>query len=404
MRLASLLVMAFSLLGPCRPAATAEDDPGANIPRAFTKAWEAKRKKGADSDEIALYLYREAWLPPMCFLEIPRAPELPEDTPAEEIIAGQEGGVLHELTRDICYRSFTERPNTIVEEMKRDYAKGWRPQHKVASVLSDWPRYLYRRPESTEASERRGRAVIAEDLAKKWSQVVEGLLPFMAEQLKRAEAAGDKDGGDLIAQIMRDLGDPRAIPVLLGKDGRNLRHNDAMRSLQRNRKADPMLVGLLADPDEPTRWRATLALTESRDPALEPHALRLLRDPSPRVREDALLLACFLPDTKELREAMRALLVDKERKVRCRCASLLASKKDLLCAPVLLELLRQDDIERWDHFYLVQGMRVLAGTDFGYRIVAGQIRSEDWRPTTEENLGALARFAQWIEERKPEQP
>jgi HEAT repeat protein len=204
----------------------------------------------------------------------------------------------------------------------------------------------------------------------------------------------------MLAQVFRDLNDPRAIPLLLGKNPeRDIleSYSEGLVYLQAGRKAHPLLVKLLSSKDPKVRSAATDALSESRDPDLVAPALKLLRDPSPEVRESALYLARSL--RKGTRgptyEASKALLADASKKVRLCCAVMFASDEDPVCGNALLALIRDEHLDADDHLDVVMAAEDLVGKDFGYHHGA-----DLWQPTTENNKAAIAKFEQWIREQK----
>ena len=126
---------------------------------------------------------------------------------------------------------------------------------------------------------------------------------------------------------------------------------------------------------------------------MAPSAIKLLHDEDPKVRHEALYLAFFLlsPDRPDLDTQLKTLLADSDPDVRRTCVILLASRKDVACAPALLELLKDEGADELAHNQLVQAMRDLTGEYFGYHM-----GSDAWQPTTENNKSALSKFADSI--------
>ena len=90
------------------------------------------------------------------------------------------------------------------------------------------------------------------------------------------------------AYTLRDLDDPRAIPVLIeGSPDQPTRYFESLRHLQRDRPAHILLLELLRSDQPAERWQAAYALSESRDPALVPTIERLSRDTNVDVRRQA---------------------------------------------------------------------------------------------------------------------
>lgn len=97
-----------------------------------------------------------------------------------------------------------------------------------------------------------------------------------------------------IALCSNEVDDPRAISLIVRRFP-NLKpagaHADCnLWYLQKNRKANPDLMRLLASSDPAVRFQAVKALEESGDPDLLPVAERLLSDPEERVRKSAAIM------------------------------------------------------------------------------------------------------------------
>jgi hypothetical protein len=346
-------------------------------------------------------LYKEAWLgfsyASMPFSEAMPASKnkpYPHDASAEAIIHGDHGDAsrwrLWELTDDICLDIFTKRPKPVIKAMAADFQGDVSARKWTVQLLSEWQRYIlfHQKPPHLAGPYLMGKS----DYKKKWDQIVRELYPPAAKYFQKLKAP-DPYANEPLAHILQDLGDPRAIPVLLGKEGRNIQYFELLLHLQHSRKADSGLVKLLADPDAEVRWRATYALRECADPRMTRKAVLLLQDKSPKVRHEALYLAFFLLSTQrpELDKQFKALLTDPDVEVRQTGVILLAQRKDVSCGPALLELLRNERLGEVSHNQLVQAMRDLTGEYFGY-----QIGSDAWQPATPNNRAALDKFAGWL--------
>lgn len=388
-----LFVLAW-LLAPLRGAA---DDPTeARVREAFAKAWQAKHDTATDRDELAVRLYREAWpglsVYATSFSRVMKVKPFPEDATADSILRGEHGDAstwrLWDLTEEICLDLFTERPAAVIKVLAADFAGEAKSRRRAHDVLWQWQRRLHRNVRLAPG----GGATLPEPARHVLEQLAQDLFPVVSRRYAELEAAGELELGPL-AYALRNLDDPRAIPLLLGKDGRGVRHFELLRTLQRNRKADPNLTKLLADEDSQVRWRAAYALAECGDGALAPRASKLLRDPDAQVRREGLSLAYFLlsPERTELDADFKALLRDPDWGVRQSCAILLAQRKDAACAPTLLDLLRNEKIDMIPHGNLVGAMQNLTGDLFGYHY-----GSDAWQPTTPNNRAAIEKFAAWI--------
>jgi hypothetical protein len=209
----------------------------------------------------------------------------------------------------------------------------------------------------------------------------------------------DADLWERAAYTLSDIGNPQAIRPMMQKYP-TLRGNPTfglLRSLQRRHGAEPLLIERLHSVDPEERWRATYSLAESGDPSLIPYVERLIHDEDERVREAAANIG-FCIDTGDshlVRPILVEALHDPSPTVRRFAACCFAQRKDAVCAPVLLELLKDGSMESWAHSNIVQAVQSLAGTYFGYHV-----GSDAWQPTTENNQAAIERFAEWIEQDK----
>ena len=193
------------------------------------------------------------------------------------------------------------------------------------------------------------------------------------------------------AQALRDLDDPRAIPLLV--DSGIVRHFEVLRHLQRKRPAHPSLTKLLESNDGDVRWRTAYALAESADPALIPAVRRLAADEEPEVRSEAAGIGFNLPTAAfaEVRPALVKLLDDPSIPVRSWVATLFAAREDKVCAKALYDLLVHEELlEAWRQSNVVQAMNTLSGSYFGF--TPGTIS------TPEVRRASLERFAHWIAE------
>ena len=208
-----------------------------------------------------------------------------------------------------------------------------------------------------------------------------------------AELDGTEE--DLAASALRDLNDPRAIPLLV-RHGIG-RHFEVLRSLQRCRAANSELLALPHDKDSEVRWRAAYALAESGDSRLAPIVERLAGDEASKVRVEAGNIAFLLPTEAfvRLRPVLVRLLSDKAVEVRSSLAILFATRKDAVCAKALYDLLTQEEkVEPWRQSNLVQALQTMTGSYFGF--IPGTISTESARQAS------LDRFARWISETAPE--
>lgn len=367
------------------------------IRESFAKAWERKHDKMMGREAVALMLYREAWPGDSPYANtfdfVHGLPPYPKNATLDAILRGEHGDAstwrLRDLTEEICLDVFAERPVAIAKAIADDLQGDRRQRRRAAQVLPRLKGALYRQAgrRTDYLHVREGKPLDA------WKQIVEDLYPVAASQFGRLAPEDRLSMSEPLAIVLKELDDPRAISVLLGTGGRDLTFAQWIMWLQKDRKASPQLVALLADEVPEVREKAAYVLAESMDPALVPHAMRLLEDESPRVRRWALEMALFLlsPERPELQSRFNARLHDPDDRVRRWCVLYLAGRKDVACAPLLLEMLRDVKTDEQEHRSLVDAMKTLAGQDFGYGRGAAE-----WRPTTPNNRAALERFAAWI--------
>ena len=138
------------------------------------------------------------------------------------------------------------------------------------------------------------------------------------------------------------IDDPRAIAPLIKRHPELVGVFEALRRLQRERKADPALVALLDAKDAQVRWRAAYGLAESGDPALVGHIEKLVCDDNPQVREAAANMGLCLDKEayKRVRPAIVALAKDPDPNVKKFVLMCLARRRDAACGPALLEMAR----------------------------------------------------------------
>ena len=197
-----------------------------------------------------------------------------------------------------------------------------------------------------------------------------------------------------VAQALRSLDDPRAIPPLIRRfSDQPTRFFETLRSLQRNRPAHALLLDQLRSKDATARWQAAYALAESRDEALLPIIPDLVADPAPEVRRQAGYIAVSFSETvyPRVRSSIMSLLSDTDIGVRADISAAMGSRKDRASAPTLLALVAEEEkLEPWRQSNVVQAIHSLTGGYFG--LTPGTPSSPELRQK------ALRDFARWIEE------
>jgi HEAT repeat protein len=201
---------------------------------------------------------------------------------------------------------------------------------------------------------------------------------------------------------LREIGDARAIAPLIKRHPDLVAVSEALRTLQRNRRAEPALVALLDAKDAEVRGRAAYGLAESGDPALVGHIDKLLRDDNPRVRQAAANMGLCLDKEAypRVRPAIVALAKDPDPGVKKFVLMCLAYRHDAACGPALLEMARDTKLGQLEHYQVVRMIYELTYSEFGY-----DTSEMGWRPDTPKNQEALRRFAEWVEKNSgPEKP
>lgn len=197
-----------------------------------------------------------------------------------------------------------------------------------------------------------------------------------------------------VAQALRALDDPRAIPPLIRRfPDRPTQFFETLRTLQRNRPAHALLLEQLRSKDATARWQAAYALVESRDEALVPIVRDLVADPAPEVRRQAGYIAVSFNETiyPRVRSSILPLLSDSDIGVRADIAGAMASRKDRASAPTLLALVAEEEkLEPWRQSNVMQAIHSLTGGYFG--LTPGTPSSPPLRKK------ALDDFARWIKE------
>jgi hypothetical protein len=219
------------------------------------------------------------------------------------------------------------------------------------------------------------------------TELFDAVLHVFENNAASASAAGG---------ALRGLGDPRAIAPLVKRHPDLVAVFEILRTLQRQCRADPVLVALLDAKDAEVRWRAAYALSESGDPELIGRIEKLLRDPDPRVRQNAANMGFCLEKAayERIKPALVALGTDPDLAVRTYAVRWLAHQRDPACGPALLELARDAKLNQREHYDVVRWIHDLTGSTFGY-----DTSDAGWRPTTATNQAALARFAEWVAKR-----
>lgn len=192
------------------------------------------------------------------------------------------------------------------------------------------------------------------------------------------------------ATLFKYFGDARAIDALIERDAEHpTRFYEELSSLSHLAPPHPKLVELLDSTDAEVRRQALWALPDSAD--LLPQFQRLLSDGNPDVR---WLAANHIFDLGEEtiaqnRPSLIALLQDADANVRGVVAGEFAERKDAVAAPALLALLKDENLSESARAAVVQDIKTLTGSDFGYQPPTN-------KATEKANLAAMKQFEDWI--------
>lgn len=366
---------------------------------AFTVAWRVSHDTKS-TPAAAAQIYADGWPGPIVWAMAVAPPKakFPDDASAEEIIDGKHGKVSSEqlwiAAQNLCLEFLGKHLDEFEKILAHGIAGSPDEQTKAGTMLSEFRRSIYIRAEWNE-----GRVTLKEEDARMLSTLSKGLFEVAQKRVAETKTI---QSGEPIVLLFREIDDPRAIQLLIEKGDNTLSHFEALRTLQRNRPADPALVEKLTVASGEARWRAAYSLAECRDATLVPRLPALLSDADARVRSEALSLAGNLQPkfTAEVDVAVKGLLKDADISVRKECIRVLTFRQDAGCAPALLQLLRDglkhlSELERnsnqefMEFNVLVDDMDRLTGSHFGYDISA-------WPAANAGNKAALEKFAEWI--------
>ncbi|MEM7312126.1 MAG: hypothetical protein AAF497_03140 [Planctomycetota bacterium] len=182
-----------------------------------------------------------------------------------------------------------------------------------------------------------------------------------------------------LLSIVRD--DPSSIAIISG----------LFQSTLYEKNAPQELKNLLDAEDTFIRWHAANAIRECRDPELSNFAIRCAIDPESRYREIAVGLANRLMprDFDALKLTMRKLCRDRDAGIRSQAIACLARKKDLWVGEMIVELLRDKDVDLGKRVTVMQSFAALAGTHFGYDM-------HRWGVDNAENMVAVEKLQAWL--------
>jgi hypothetical protein len=242
-------------------------------------------------------------------------------------------------------------------------------------------------------------SLVREDLISKDSQAVHrGLSTAIQFQLAKSldfdqvVTAFRNSKDDLGAEVLAELNDPRAIPVLISAvPDQPTHYSRDLCILLMNRPAHPSVPRLLQSTDPAVRGEAASVLSSAKDPALAPAVLALARDKSSSVRSCAAELAVQLPDVayQQVRPTLLELLSDFDTQVRHQTAVAMAGRADVAGVRRLLELLRQrEKLDGWQQSDLFHTIHALFGSYPGLE--------RGMPPSPADHRQAIQRLERWL--------
>ena len=209
----------------------------------------------------------------------------------------------------------------------------------------------------------------------------------------------DADPPEEIFRTLLFLRDPPILRPLLeevGKDPKFLvRCAGLFQGPLYREPAEPLLLELLKSSNTEIRYGAVRALYECSDEKLAQPAVELASEKETRLRSAAAQFASNLPQDsfEAVRGKLLPLLSDKEESVRFAALRCFCQQKDLAAGPVIIELLRRDQIADQYEVTVMQAMSKLAGSTFNYSL-------HNWGPGTSRNRRAIEKFEAWLRAKK----
>lgn len=212
------------------------------------------------------------------------------------------------------------------------------------------------------------------------------------------QSAKDNDIVEHAACTLEFIDDPRAIAPMLRRR-QNCYFFEHLRILQKSRTPSQALLQLLSSPNADVRWKAVCALAESGDSSLVPYVNKLLQDPDKRVRVEAVNMAANLKagEFPHVRPSLVKLLSDPAMDVRFYVATLLADRKDKVCANALLQLVKNKALQQWQYTDIIQAIEHLTGAYVDYKKCDYRTYGYSATPGTPANLKLIDYFAEWVE-------
>ncbi|MBN2703817.1 MAG: HEAT repeat domain-containing protein [Pontiellaceae bacterium] len=159
--------------------------------------------------------------------------------------------------------------------------------------------------------------------------------------------------------------------------------------------AEPFLLSLLDDADPEIRYAAAYALMECVDEQLAQPVEKMAVDPDARIRFIAAHQIPKLPPDafQSVREQLMTLLNDPDEEVRFYALLGFGKRKDLAAGAVILEMLRQEQLDEQYKVWTMQALAALSGSTWDYDM-------HEWGPQRSGNQNAILRFKKWLDKQQ----
>jgi len=160
-------------------------------------------------------------------------------------------------------------------------------------------------------------------------------------------------------------------------------------SSQWREPADPLFLTLLDSSDQEIRYAAVRAVYECSDPLLADHIVKMAGEEDVRMRSAAAYLGGNLPTESftDVRDNMLPLLSDEDESIRIDAIVCFSHQEDPAAGPIIIEMLRRDEMSEQHKVYIMQSMSRLVGDTCGYYM-------HEWGPERRGNREAIQKFVE----------
>ncbi|MBN2684009.1 MAG: HEAT repeat domain-containing protein [Pontiellaceae bacterium] len=158
--------------------------------------------------------------------------------------------------------------------------------------------------------------------------------------------------------------------------------------------AEPLLLNLFADTDPEIRYGAAYALMECVDERLAQPMEKLANESESRFRLIAAHQIPLLPEEAfaSVRDQLLSLLNDPDDEVRFNALLGFGKRKDLAAGPIILDVLKREQIEEQYKVWTMQALSALSGSTWNYDM-------HTWGPKSSRNQEAIEQFEFWLRDK-----